>query len=114
MGALETYLLIGRAQICRKGVQCDEALFVNNSGQRLTRQGFWKLIKKYSDAAGINKIITPHTLRHSFAVHMIENGADLKTVQALLGHSDVATTQHYASIHQKPEHKAYHKAHPRA
>lgn len=112
--ALHQYLNLARGHICRKGVQCEEALFVNNSGQRLTRQGFWKLIKKYADAAGIDRPITPHTLRHSFAVHMIENGADLKMVQEMLGHADVATTQLYKAVNQNSIHNAYHKAHPRA
>ena len=98
--ALEHYLKIGREKICRRGTVCDESAFVNNAGQRLTRQGFWKLIKKYTDQAGIKKTITPHTLRHSFAVHMIESGVDLKAVKEMLGHSDLTSTQLYTAVKQ--------------
>jgi integrase/recombinase XerD len=96
--ALDHYIKIGRDKICRKGVFCEASVFVNNAGQRLTRQGFWKLIKKYTELAGIQKTITPHTLRHSFAVHMIESGVELKAVKELLGHSDLTTTQLYTAI----------------
>ncbi|SCZ82030.1 site-specific tyrosine recombinase/integron integrase [Acidaminobacter hydrogenoformans] len=98
--ALDRYLKIGREKICRRGVICDESAFVNNAGQRLTRQGFWKLIKKYTDQAGIKKTITPHTLRHSFAVHMIESGVELKAVKEMLGHSDLTSTQLYTAVKQ--------------
>lgn len=98
--ALEHYLKVGREKICRRGVVCDESAFVNNAGQRLTRQGFWKLIKKYTEQAGIKKTITPHTLRHSFAVHMIESGVELKAVKEMLGHSDLTTTHLYTAVKQ--------------
>lgn len=90
------------------------ALFVNYCGKRMTRQGFWKLIKRYSDDAGIDKKITPHTLRHSFALHLVQNGANLKAVQEMLGHSDIATTQMYLEMSNSKIKDIYEKAHPRA
>ena len=90
------------------------ALFLNHLGTRLTRQGFWKTIKKYALAAGIEQAITPHTLRHSVASHMLDNGADIRTVQELLGHADVATTLQYAQAAKLRLKDAYNSAHPRA
>jgi len=91
-----------------------EALFVNVNGARLTRQGFWKIVKYYKEQAHIDKDITPHVLRHSFATHLLQNGADLKSIQEMLGHSDISSTQVYTQF-QGPELKAiYQKAHPRA
>lgn len=93
----------------------EEPLFINYSGNRLTRQGFWKIIKQYAKKANINKTITPYTLRHSFAVHLIENGADIKTVQEILGHSDISTTQIYSfASNDKELREVYKKSHPRA
>ncbi len=93
----------------------DEPLFMNYSGNRLTRQGFWKIIKQYAKKANIDKSITPHTLRHSFAVHLIENGADMKTVQEILGHSDISTTQIYSfASNDKELREVYKNSHPRA
>lgn len=90
-------------------------LFINYSGNRLTRQGFWKILKQYTKRSNINKTITPRTLRHSFAVHLIENGADLKTVQEILGHSDLSTTQIYAfASRNKNLREVYRESHPRA
>ena len=91
-----------------------EALFVNINGKRLTRQGFWKIVKYYKDQAHIEKDITPHVLRHSFATHLLQNGADLKAIQTMLGHSDISSTQIYMQFQNENLKDIYKKAHPRA
>ena len=90
-----------------------DVLFANCSGQPMSRQGFWKLIKYYAKKADIKADITPHTLRHSFAAHLVENGADLRSVQEMLGHSDISTTQIYANLNHSHIREVYAKAHPR-
>ena len=91
-----------------------EALFVNINGKRLTRQGFWKIVKYYKDQAHISKDITPHVLRHSFATHLLQNGADLKAIQSMLGHSDISSTQVYMQFQNESLKEIYKKSHPRA
>jgi len=92
----------------------EKALFVNVNGQRLTRQGFWKIVKYYKEQAHITKDITPHVLRHSFATHLLQNGADLKAIQTMLGHSDISSTQVYMQFQDPGLKNIYQKAHPRA
>lgn len=109
---IKAYLDHARSQL--SSIEDEDILFLNLSGKQLTRQGFWKIIKHYKDSAGIKKEITPHTLRHSFAIHLLENGADLKSIQEMLGHMDIASTQIYAQIVKNRLQDVYQKAHPRA
>lgn len=109
--ALDEYLKTTRASMAKEN---EVALFVNCNGGRLTRQGFWKLIKEYSAKAGVDKDITPHTLRHSFAAHLIENGADLSAVQEMMGHKDITSTQVYTKLVKSRIRDVYNKSHPRA
>lgn len=110
--ALQNYLDRVRPQMVEH--PDEKALFVNMSGERMSRQGFWKIIKHYQEKAGIQKDITPHTLRHSFAAHLLENGADLHSIQEMLGHADISSTQIYAQLVSQKLKDVYNKAHPRA
>ena len=112
MKALEEYLEKARPFLIK--TEKTEALFVNINGKRLTRQGFWKIIKFYKEQAHINKEITPHVLRHSFATHLLQNGAEIKAVQSMLGHSDISSTQVYMQFQKDNLKEIYNKAHPRA
>jgi integrase/recombinase XerD len=109
---LLAYLQQARPQLLK--VHDDPALFLNHLGERMSRQGFWKLLKKYAKLAGIVKDITPHTLRHSFATHLLERGADLRAVQEMLGHADISTTQIYTHVTRGRLREVYASSHPRA
>ena len=109
--ALERYLDGPRRALLKDGDT--DYVFVNCSGGPMSRQGFWKLIKQYAQKAGIQEDITPHTLRHSFAAHMVHNGADLKAVQEMMGHSDISTTQIYRAVNVDRIRQVYSRSHPR-
>lgn len=110
--AVDEYLKESRSRLVRSDDQ--KALFLNRRGERLTRQGFWQILKGYAKNAGLDKEITPHTLRHSFATHMLSGGADLRSVQELLGHANISTTQVYTHLTSEHIRRAYEKSHPRA
>ena len=110
--ALKEYIDDARPYLIRD--ESEEALFVNVNGTRLTRQGFWKIVKYYKEQAHIEKDITPHVLRHSFATHLLQNGADLKAIQTMLGHSDISSTQVYMQFQDPGIKNEYKKDHPRA
>ena len=110
--ALTDYIELVRPQML--ALPDEESLFVNVSGERMSRQGFWKIIKYYQKKAKIEKDITPHTLRHSFAAHLLENGADIHAIQEMLGHADISSTQVYSHLVKKQLKDVYNKAHPRA
>lgn len=109
--ALQTYLTEARPGFVTE--ESGDLLFTNCSGKMMSRQGFWKILKSYANAAGIQADITPHTLRHSFATHLLQNGADLKSLQEMLGHSDISTTQMYVNMSVNKIRDVYMKAHPR-
>ena len=110
--ALNEYVHTVRPQLVES--EDETALFVNMNGERMSRQGFWKLIKHYQEKAGIQKDITPHTLRHSFAAHLLENGADLRSIQEMMGHADISSTQVYSRLLNQKIKDVYKRAHPRA
>lgn len=110
--AVSEYVTLVRPQMI--ATPDEQSLFVNVSGERMSRQGFWKIIKYYQKKAGIEKDITPHTLRHSFAAHLLENGADIHAIQEMLGHSDISSTQVYSHLIKKQLKDVYNRAHPRA
>lgn len=110
---IKRYLETSRPTFLKAG-QSEPILFLNHYGRPFTRQGIWKNLKQMVRAAGIEKDITPHTLRHSFATHLLENGADLRVVQELLGHADISTTQIYTHVSQKHLREVYDRYHPRA
>ena len=112
LNALKEYIEEARPVLIK--TDKEQALFVNINGKRLTRQGFWKIIKYYKEQAHITKEITPHVLRHSFATHLLQNGADLKAIQAMLGHSDISSTQVYMQFQDESLKNIYKNAHPRA
>ena len=110
--ALKEYIENARGILIKD--ESEKSLFVNINGKRLTRQGFWKIVKYYKEQAHITKDITPHVLRHSFATHLLQNGADLKAIQTMLGHSDISSTQVYMQFQDEGLKNIYKKAHPRA
>lgn len=112
LDSLKAYINHHRSSFLKD--QNEQSLFLNYYGKRLTRQGFWKIIKAYTEQAKIGKTITPHTLRHSFATHLLQNGADLRSVQEMLGHSDISTTQIYTHLMKNRIKEVYNKTHPRA
>ncbi len=112
VAAIKNYLLNARPSLVSNPVE--KSLFVNVGGSRMTRQGFWKIIKHYQELAGIDKDITPQTLRHSFAAHLLENGADLRSIQEMLGHVDISSTQVYAQVITSKLRDVYNRYHPRA
>ena len=111
IAALQKYLQNGRPGLEKQ--KGSHFLFLNRSGEGLTRQGFWKIIKRRALEAGISQSITPHTMRHSFATHLLENGADLRSVQAMLGHADISTTQIYTHVTRERLRKMHAEHHPR-
>ena len=112
--AIETYLQRSRPILIKNESTDHHYLFVNQHGRPLSRQGFWKVLKTIAKKQGIKQSITPHTLRHSFATHLLDNGADLRAVREMLGHADIATTQIYTHVTRKRLKNTYNMYHPRA
>ena len=110
--AVEEYVKEGRPHLVRNSGE--RALFVNRRGERLTRQGFWQILKGYAKSANLEAEVTPHTLRHSFATHMLSGGAGLRSVQELLGHANISTTEVYTHLTTEHIRRAYERSHPRA
>ena len=110
--AIEEYFKEGRSRLVRN--KDEKALFLNRRGERLTRQGLWQILKEYAKSAGLEGEVTPHTLRHSFATHMLRGGADLRVVQELLGHANISTTQVYTHLTSEHVRRSYERSHPRA
>lgn len=111
-GAITAYLAHGRPRLAR--TPAERALFLNVRGERITRQGAWGVVKKYARRVGLEEAMTPHTLRHSFATHLLENGVDLRFIQELLGHASISTTQVYTHVSRRKLREVYEKAHPHA
>jgi integrase/recombinase XerD len=112
LAIVEEYIREARPRLVRR--DDERALFLNRRGDRLTRQGFWQILKEYAKVAGLEGEVTPHTLRHSFATHMLSGGADLRSVQELLGHANISTTQVYTHLTTEHVRRTYEKSHPRA
>ena len=112
LDAVDDYLKNGRPHLTQD--HNEKGLFLNRRGDRLTRQGFWQILKGYAKQADLGDAITPHTLRHSFATHMLSGGADLRSVQELLGHANISTTQVYTHLTTEHVRRTYDKSHPRA
>jgi integrase/recombinase XerD len=111
-GRLREYLRVGRPGLLQD--RRTEVVFLNRRGRPLTRQGFWKILKAHGRRVGIRGALSPHVVRHAFATHLLENGADLRTLQVLLGHADISTTQIYTHVNRERLRRVYESFHPRA